>query len=54
MFLVTMDAYSKWIDAQVVSAATYYKTVEHLRTLFVTHSIPTTVVSNNGTHVLPF
>ena len=49
MFLVTVDAYSKWIDAQVVSAATSYKTIEHLRTLFATHGIPTTVVSDNGT-----
>ena len=48
MFLITVDAYSKRIDAQVVSAATSYKTIEHLRTLFVTHGIPTTIVSDNG------
>ena len=48
MFLITVDAYSKRIDAQVVSAASSYKTIEHLRTLFVTHGIPTTIVSDNG------
>ena len=49
MFLITVDAYSKWIDAQVLSAATSYKTIEHLRTLFATHGNPTTIVSDNGT-----
>ena len=49
MFLVTVDAYSKWIDAQVVSAATSYITNEHLQTLFAMHGIPTAVVSDIGT-----
>ena len=30
MFLITVDAYSKWIDAQMVSNATSYMTIEHL------------------------
>lgn len=47
MFLITVDAYSKWIDAQVVSAATSYTTIEHLRSLFATHGIP--AVTDNGT-----
>ena len=49
MFLITIDAYSKWIDAQVVSEATSYKAIEHLRTLFATHGIPTTIVCDSGT-----
>jgi len=49
MFLITVDAYSKWIDTQIVSAATSYNTVEHLRTLFATHGIPAVIVSDNGT-----
>ena len=44
-----MDAYSKWIDALVVSAATSYKIAKHFRTLFATHSISTTIVSDNRT-----
>ena len=49
MFLITVDAYSKWIDVQVVSAATSYKTIEHLRSLFATHGIPVVIVTDNGT-----
>ena len=49
MFFITVDAHSKCIDVQVVSAATSYKTIEHLRTLFTTYGIPTTIVSDNGT-----
>ena len=48
MFLITVNAYSKWIDAQVVNAATSFTTVEHLRTLFATHGIPSIIVSDNG------
>ena len=49
MFLVTIDAYSKWLDVQVVNAATSRVTTERLRTLFATHGIPEVVVSDNGT-----
>jgi len=49
MFLITVDANSKWIDAQVVNTATSYTTVEHLRTLFATHGIPEVLVTDNGT-----
>ena len=49
MFLVTIDAYSKWLDVQVVNAATSRVTIERLRTLFATHGIPEIVVSDNGT-----
>ena len=49
MFLVTIDAFSKWLDVQVVNAATSRVTIERLRTLFSTHGIPEVVVSDNGT-----
>ena len=48
MFLVTIDAYSKWLEVQVVNAATSHVTIEHLRTLFATHGIPEVIVSDNG------
>ena len=49
MFLITVDTYSKWIDAQVLNAAaTSFNTVEHLQTLFATHGIPSVIVSDNG------
>ena len=49
MLLVTVDAYSKWIDIQVVNSATSRNTIDHLRTLFATHGILEVLVSDNGT-----
>ena len=49
VILITTDAYSKWIDVQIVNTATYSVTIEHLRTLFATHGIPEVLVSDNGT-----
>ena len=49
MFFITTDGYSKWIDAQMVSNATSYTTIEQLRTLFATHGIPEVLVTDNGT-----
>ena len=49
MILITTDAYSKWIDAQIVNTATASVTIEHLRTLFATHGLPEVPVSDNGT-----
>lgn len=33
MILITIDAYSKWIDAQMVNTATASVTIEHLQTV---------------------
>ena len=49
MLLITVDAHSKWIEAQVVSSATSRSTIDHLRTLFATHGLPEVLVSDNGT-----
>lgn len=49
MILITTDAYSKWIDAQIVNTVTSSVTIEHLRTLLATHGIPEVLVSDNGT-----
>ena len=48
MFLTTIDAFSKWLDVQVVNAATSRVIAEHLQTLFAIHWIPEVVVSDNG------
>ena len=45
-FLITTDAYSKWIDAKM---ATSYTTIEQLRMLFAMHRIPEVLVTDNGT-----
>ena len=49
MFLVIVDAYSKWLDVQVVSSATSQNTITVLRSLFATHGLPELIVSDNGT-----
>ena len=49
MFLVVVDAHSKYMEVQVVNSATSSSTIEKLRTIFATHGIPETIVSDNGT-----
>lgn len=49
MFLVIVDALSKWIDVYLISAATGQATIEQLRQCFSTHGLPQTKVSVNGT-----
>lgn len=48
MFLVIIDAHSKWIEAYPTTNATASSTVEKLRTLFAQFGLPRTVVSDNG------
>jgi hypothetical protein len=47
-FFITIDAHSKWIEAQIVEAARAQTTVECLRSMFATHGLPEQVVSDNG------
>ncbi len=49
MFLVIVDAYSKWIDVKATKHATSMSTVAILRSIFATHGIPELIVSDNGT-----
>ena len=49
MFLVLIDAYSKWLDVKVVNSATLSATIEHLRSIFSVHGLPETIVTDNGT-----
>ena len=48
MFLVIIDAHSKWIEVYPVRAATSYATIQQLRITFAQFGIPETVVSDNG------
>ena len=48
MFLVTVDAHSKWIEADIVDSATSTGTIRKLCQMFATHGIPETIVSDNG------
>ena len=49
MFLVVVDAHSKWLEIDIVPAATSANTITKLRTMFATHGLPQMVVSGNGT-----
>ncbi|CAB3981662.1 PREDICTED: uncharacterized protein K02A2.6-like [Paramuricea clavata] len=50
MFLVVVDAYSKWLEVHQMTSNTSTATIEKLREIFATHGLPTTVVSENGTN----
>ena len=49
MFLLVVDAHSKWIEVAIVNSATSSTTIERLRQMFATHGLPETMVSHNGT-----
>ena len=49
MFLVVVDAYSKWLEIKSLTTATSTTTIEHLRSIFATHGLPKTFVTDNGT-----
>ena len=48
MFLVLVDAYSKWIEVFPVQSATSILTIEKLRIAFATHGLPEKIVTDNG------
>ena len=49
MFLILVDAYSKWVDVHVVHSSTFQVTIEKMRTSFATSGLPQTLVTDNGT-----
>lgn len=49
MFLVGVDAYSKWPEVRVKSVTTASSTLDMLREWFAVHGIPEQLVTNNGT-----
>ena len=48
MFLVIVDAYSKWIEVEVTKSTDAQSTVKILRKLFSVHGLPRVLVSDNG------
>ena len=48
MFLVVVDAHSKWLEIEMVSSATFVHTIAKLRCMFATHGLPQLIVSDNG------
>nr|XP_043895059.1 uncharacterized protein K02A2.6-like [Solea senegalensis] len=48
MFLVIVDAHSKWLDVYPVTSSTSATTINCLRNSFSTHGIPEMIVSDNA------
>lgn len=48
LFLVVVDAHSKWIEVCIVSSTSAECTIAKLKTLFTTHGLPSQIVSDNG------
>ena len=49
LFLIVVDSYSKWVEAELVSSTSAEVTIRVLRRLFAAHGLPHTLVSDNAT-----
>ena len=49
LFLIVVDAYSKWINVQIVPSTSAEATIAALRPIFSTFGLPQQMVSDNGT-----
>ena len=49
MFLIVIDAHSKWMEVEMVNSATAQATIEHLRAIVARFDLPEVVVTDNGT-----
>ena len=49
MYLIIIDAHSKWIKAVCTLSATSTAVIEKLRVLFAQFGLPDTIVTDNGT-----
>ena len=48
MYLVVVDAYSKWMEVIMMTSTTSERTITELRKLFAAHGLPEQLVSDNG------
>ena len=48
MFLIAVDAHSKWPEVYSMSSTSALKTIERLRLLFAAFGLPEQVVTDNG------
>ena len=48
MFLILVDAHSKWLDVHLMQSITSANTIEKLQIVFATHGLPRKVVTDNG------
>ena len=49
MFLIVIDAHSKWMEVEIVNSATAQATIECLRMIFARFGLPEVMVTDNGT-----
>ncbi|KFD46136.1 hypothetical protein M513_12978 [Trichuris suis] len=49
MFFIVVDAFSKWVEVNIVPTVSSKAAISSLRNLFATHGLPDCVVSDNGT-----
>ena len=49
MFLIVVDAFTKWLEVKPVKSATSATTMDQLRSIFATHGLPEMLVTDNGT-----
>ena len=49
MFLVVVDAHSKWPEVSMMTSSTSQQTIDALRSLFSRYGLPEQLVSDNGT-----
>ena len=48
MFLIVIDAYSKWLEVRLLSSTTSTSLISSLRSIFAQFGIPSVIVSDNG------
>ncbi|XP_031433817.1 uncharacterized protein K02A2.6-like [Clupea harengus] len=48
MFMVVVDAHSKWPEVHLMSSTTTFKTIQVLRGLFSRYGLPEVLISDNG------
>ena len=48
MYLILVDAFSKWIDVEIMHSITSSATLEKLQSIFSIHGLPRTLVTDNG------
>ncbi len=48
MFLIIVDAHSKWPEVEIMPSITSTQTIDRLRTIFARYGVPAQVVTDNG------
>lgn len=54
IFLVLIDAYSKWLEIRITKNVTALATIGELRDIFTTHGLPSMLVSDNGSQLISY